>query len=136
MPYLEDSLEACVDPMNINQFLSAQPCQKENTVTSAAKFLEMSPMSSLILFLILRLMNLIDHDEVQSCKKSIEILEPSEPIETSTPKMKRSPRSNKDIPPTRYGSVCSHNVNISTKVGEWLNSISKKIDVIYYHVFD
>ena len=65
-------------------------------------------------------------------------LEPSEPVETthSPPKVRRSTRSTKGIPPTRYGSVASHRVNVSTKLGKWLKSMSKKIDDIYDHVFD
>ena len=82
MPYCEESLVAKIDPMGTNQFLSAQPCHKEDTASAhesvnltmekgnsisdtevlmhlTARFLQMTSMPSLILFLILRLMNLI-----------------------------------------------------------------------------
>ena len=84
MPYCEESLVAKIDPMGTNQFLSAQPCHKEDTTSAhesvnltmergiplvtlklvllmhlTARFLQMTSMPSLILFLILRLMNLI-----------------------------------------------------------------------------
>ena len=32
MSYCEESLVAKIDPMGTNQFLSAQPCHKEDTV--------------------------------------------------------------------------------------------------------
>ena len=71
-------------------------------------------------------------------KKSIEHVVPSEHVETShsPPKVRRSTSSTKGIPPTRYGSVTCHKVNVSSKIGKWLNSISKKIDVIHDHIFD
>ena len=84
MPYCEESLVAKIDPMGTNQFLSAQPCHKKDTASAhesvnltmekgnsisdteasasdalTARFLQMTSMPSLILFLILRLMNLI-----------------------------------------------------------------------------
>ena len=76
MPYCEESLVAKLDPEGASQFLSAQPCHKEDTTLShegadfvsevgfqmtapkivllvllLAKFLQKVPMSSLILFL-------------------------------------------------------------------------------------
>ena len=57
---------------------------------------------------------------MQSIEKSIEaevLSEPSEPIE-SLPKVRRSTRTTKGIPPTRYGSVTSHKVNVNSKIGE------------------
>ena len=60
---------------------------------------------------------------------------PARAIE-SPPKVRRSTRSTKGIPPTRYGSVISHKVNVNNKIGKLLNSISKKIDVIQGHIFD
>ena len=78
MPYCEESLVAKLDPLDECQFLSAQPCHKEDTTfphesadliteegtsddstkdcssgTSASKILQRLPMSSLILFLTL-----------------------------------------------------------------------------------
>ena len=34
MPYCEESLVAKLDPMGTNQFLSAQPCHKEDTASA------------------------------------------------------------------------------------------------------
>ena len=76
-----------------------------------------------------------DHDEKQPCEKSIENIVPDEPSYTP-PKVRRSTRSTKGIPPTRYGSVTSNKVNVITNLGKWMSSISKKIDDIYDHVFD
>ena len=84
MLYCEESLVAKIDPMGTNQFLSAQPCQKEDNASAhesvnltmekgiplvtlklvllihlTARLLQITSMPSLILFLILRLMNLI-----------------------------------------------------------------------------
>ena len=41
----------------------------------------------------------------------------------SPPEVRRSTRSTKGIPSTRYGPVTSHMVNISTKFGKWLKSM-------------
>ena len=65
----------------------------------------------------------------------VEPSESSKPIE-SPPKVRRSARSNKGIPPTRYGSITSHKVSATKKLGTWLSSMSKKIDMLYDHVFD
>ena len=67
-----------------------------------------------------------------SSEKSIEHVVPSEPVDTShsPPKVRRSTRSTKSIPPTRYGSVTSHKVNVSNNLEKWMSSISKKIDDI------
>ena len=80
----------------------------------------------------------IDHDKMQSREKSIEHVVPGEAVETShSPlKVRWSTRSTKGIPPTRYGSVTSHKVNVRTNLGKWMSSISKKIDDICDHVFD
>ena len=83
----------------------------------------------------------IDHDKVQSIEKSIvnevpvEPSESSKPIE-SPPKVRRSTRSNKGIPPTGYGSITPHRVSTTKKLGTWFSSMSKKIDMSYNHVFD
>ena len=74
-----------------------------------------------------------DYDTVPSAKA--EYIEPSEPS-PSPVKLRRSTRSTKDIPPTRYGSVTSHKVGVPSKFGKWLSSISKKIDTIHDHIFD
>ena len=68
---------------------------------------------------------------------SIEHIVPNGPVEIShSPlKVRRSTRSTKGISPTRYGSVTSHKVNVTAKLGKWLNSILKKIDVIHDHIF-
>ena len=75
---------------------------------------------------------------MQSSEKSIKHVVSSKPVETSQSpiKMRRSTRSTKGIPPTRYGSATSYKVNVSTNLGEWMSSISKKIEDIYDHVFD
>ena len=54
----------------------------------------------------------------------VEPSESSKPIE-SPPKVRRSARSNKGIPPTRYGPVTSHKVSATKKLGTWLSSMSK-----------
>ena len=78
----------------------------------------------------------IDHYKIQSNEEFIVENEvSSEPI-VSPSKVRRSARSNKDIPPTRCGSITSHRVNATKKFGNWLSSISKKIDILYDHVFD
>ena len=161
MPYFEESLVAKLDPMGESQFLSAQPCHKEEqtfshegasivteegtsdsctkdcssgisaskfpTEVTNVKFDSVSDSNT---------ESHSDHDKLQSCKNSIEHIVPSEPVEIShsPPKVRRSTRSTKGIPPTRYGSVTSHKVNVN--LGKWMNSISKKINDIYDHVFD
>ena len=74
----------------------------------------------------------VDHDKMQSTEKSIVTEVPVEPSESSKPiesppKVRRSTRSTKGIPPTRYGSVTSHRVNASKRLGRLLNSISNFI---------
>ena len=73
----------------------------------------------------------VDHANLQSSE--ILNVEPSEPS-PSPVKLRRSIRSTKGIPPTRYGSVTSHRVGVPSKFGKWLSSISKKclIDINYY----
>ena len=136
MPYCEESLVAKLDPMGTNQFLLAQPCHKEDTASAHesvnltmekgdsisdtevsasdafdskipandinAKFDSVSKVDE----------SHIDHDKVQSIEKSIVTEVPVEPSESSkpieSPPQVRSARSNKGIPPTRYGSITSH----------------------------
>ena len=164
MPYCEESLVAKIDPMGTNQFLSAQPCHKEDTASAhesvnltmekgnSISDTEVSASDAFDSKIPANDINAkfdsvsdskideshIDHDKMQSIEKSIEaevLSEPSEPIE-SPPKVRRSTRTTKGIPPTRYGSVTSHKVNVNSKIGKLLNSISKKIDVIHGHIFD
>ena len=83
----------------------------------------------------------VDHDKMQSIEKPIVNEVPVEPNESSKPvesppKVRRSAKSNKGIPPTRYGSVTSHKVSVTKKLGRWLSSMSKKNDMLYDHVFD
>ena len=161
MPYCEESLVAKLDPMGTNQFLSAQPCHKEDT-TSAHESVdltmekgnsisdtEVSTSDAFDSKIPANDINAkidsvsskddeshIDHDKMQCIEKSIVETEvPSEPVE-SPPNLRRSARSNKGIPPTRYGTITSHRVNATKKFGKWLSSISKKIDILYDHVFD
>ena len=159
MPYCEESLVAKFDSMGESQFLSAQPCHKGETTsahestnitteegisdsctedcssgTSASKIPTDVTKIKLDCVSDSNTESHIDHDKMQSGEKTIDSKEPSEPV--SSPKVRRSTRSIKGIPPTRYGSVTSHRVNVNTKLGKWLNSISKKIDVIHGHIFD
>ena len=167
MPYCEESLVAKIDPMGTNQFLSAQPCHKEDTASAhesvnltmekgnSISDTEVSASDAFDSKIPANDINAkfdfvsdskvdeshIDHDKVQSIEKSIvnevpvEPSKSSKPIE-SPPKVRRSTRTTKGIPPTRYGSVTSHKVNVNSKIGKLLNSISKKIDVIHGHIFD
>ena len=81
-------------------------------------------MSSLILFLTLTLESHIDHDEKQLNDKSIEVNEHDEPSYIPH-QVRRSTRSTKNIPPTRYGSITSHQVNVHDVPG-------KKVAFVYY----
>ena len=154
--------------MGTNQFLSAQPCHKEDTASShesvdltmeKGNSISDTEVSTSDIFdskipandINAKIDSVpdfetdeshIDHDKVQSTEKSIvgtevpvEPSESSKPIESS-PKVRRSTRTTKGIPPTGYGSVTSHKVNVNSKIGKLLNSISKKIDVIHGPIFD
>ena len=163
MPYCEEILVANLDPMGESQFLSAQPCHKEETTlshegasiaieegtsdsctsncssgTSASKI---STEVTNVKFDSVSDSNTephTDHDKVQLLKDSIEYVVPSEPVEIShsPPKVRRSTRSTKGTSPTRYGSITSHKVNVSSNLRKWMNSISKNIHDINDHVFD
>ena len=184
MPYCEESLVAKLDPEGASQFLSAQPCQKEDTTlshesadfisdlgisedstkdcssgTSASKIptedtsvkfdsvsdkvsespvdhdnLQISECSDFEMSLPLpQREGTLECDTVPSVKA--EANKPSEP-ETSPIQVRRSTRSTKGKPPLRYGSIVFHGVNAQSKFGKWLNSISKKVDSIYDHMFD
>ena len=159
MPYCEESLVAKLYPMGESQCLSAQPCHKGETTSthesanmtteegisdicteecsSGASFSKIpTDVTNVKLDSVsdINTESHIDHDKMQSSEKTIDSKEPSEPV--SPPKVRRSTRSTKGIPPTRYGSVTSHRVNVNTKCGKWFNSISKKIDVIHGHIVD
>ena len=163
MPYCEESHVAKLDPMGESQFLSAQPCHKEEitlshegasiateegTSDSCTKDCSSGTSASKIPTEVTNIKfysvsdsnteSHIDHGKMQSSEKSIEHVVPSESVETShsPSKVRRSTRSTKGIPPTRYGSVTSHKVNVSTSLGKWMSSISMKIDDIYDHVLD
>ena len=75
----------------------------------------------------------LEYDTVPSVKA--EANEPDEP-DTSPIQVRRSTRSTRGKPPNRYGSIVSHRVSAHSKLGKWLNSISKKVDSLYDHVFD
>ena len=135
MPYCEENLVAKLDPMGESQFLSAQPCHKEETTsshesaniaieegisdictedcssgTSASKIPTDATNVKFDSVSDIKAEPHIDHDKLQSREKTIEPNEPSEPVEIihSPPKVRRSTRSTKGIPHTRYGSVTSH----------------------------
>ena len=151
MPYCEESLVTKIDPMGTNQFLSAQPCHKEDTASAhesvnSISDTEVSASDAFDSKIPANDINAkfdsvsdskvdesnMDHDKVQSVEKSIvnevpvEPSESSKPIE-SPPKVRRSTRSTKGTPSTRYGSVTSHRVNASKRLGRLLTSISKFI---------
>ena len=88
-----------------------------------ARFLQMLPMSSLIVSDI-NTESEVDHGNLQSSENSIDHVEPSVPS-PSPVKVRRSTRSTKGIPPNRYGSVTSHQVNVH-------DVRSKRIEFIYY----
>ena len=75
----------------------------------------------------------LECDTVPSVK--VETNKPSEP-DTSPIQVRRSTRSTKGKPPLRYGSIVTHGVKAHSKFGKWLNTISKKVDSIYDHMFD
>ena len=156
MPYCEESLVAKLDPEGASQFLSAQPCHKEDTTlshegadfvsevgisddstkdcssgTSASKIptesthvkfdsvsgmntespddhgnLQISeyPNESSLLS---QREGTLECDTVPSAKT--EVNEPSEPSPPHI-QVRRSTRSTRGMPPTRYGSIVSHQV--------------------------
>ena len=154
MLYCEESLVAKLDPMGERQFLSAQPCYKEETTLSCegasiateegtsdscTKDYSSGTSTSKIPMEVTNVKfdsvsdskneSHIDHDKLQLNEMSVENVVPSEPVETShsPPKVRRSTRSTEGIPPTRYGSVTSHKVKVISKFGKWLNLISKRL---------
>ena len=141
-----------------SQFLSAHPCHKEETTlshedadiitdegisidstkdcssgTSASKIPTEDTHVKFGSVSDLNTKSEVDHDDMQSDK--IPDIDPNEPS-PSPVKLRRSTRSTKGIPPTRYGSVSSHMVNVPSKFGKLLNSISRKVDIIADHLFD
>ena len=184
MPYCEESLNAKLDLEGASQFLSAQPCHKEDTTLSheSADFISdlgISEDSTKDCFSGTSASNIptedthvkfdsvsdkipespVDHGNMQisECPDSeislplpqregtldcdtvpsvkAEANEPSEPG-SSPIQVRRSTRSTKGKPPLRYGSIVSHGVKAHSRFGKWLNSISKKVDSIYDHMFD
>ena len=158
MPYCEESLVAKLDPEGASQFLSAQPCHKEDTTlshegadfvsevgipddstkdcssgTSASKIpiedthvkfdsvsdintespvdhgnLQISECPDINESLSLpQREGTLECDTVPSVK--VEVSEPSEPSPPPI-QVRRSTRSTRGIPPTRYGSIVSHQV--------------------------
>ena len=108
MPYCEESLVAKLDPMGESQFLSAQPCHKEETTfshegasivteegtsDSCTKDCSSGISASKIPTEVTNVKfdsvsdfnteSHIDHDKLQSSEKSIEHIVPSEPVEIS-----------------------------------------------------
>ena len=108
MPYCEESLIAKLDPMGESQFLSAQPCHKEETTSShgsvnmttkegtldsCTEDCSSSPSASKIPTDVtnvkldsvsdIKTEPHIDHDKLQSSEKTIDSIEPSEPVETT-----------------------------------------------------
>ena len=133
MPYCEESLVAKLDPEGASQFLSAQPCHKEDTTfphesadliteggtsddstkdcssgTSVSKIptevthVKYDSVSDT------NTESKVDHGNLQSSE--IRNIEPSEPS-PSPVRLRRSTRSTRGMPPTRYGSIVSHMVN-------------------------
>ena len=127
MPYCEESLVAKLDPMGESQFLSAQPCHKEDTTLthegasiaseegtsdsctkdcSSGNSASMNPTEvTCAKFDSVSDFNTeshIDHNKKQSSEKSIEIDIPNEPSYIP-PQVRRSTRFTKGIPPIRYG---------------------------------
>ena len=67
----------------------------------------------------------LECDTVPSVKaEANELDEPG----TSPIQVRRSTRSTRGKPPNRFGSIVSHRGSVHSKLGKWLNSISKKID--------
>ena len=149
MPYCEESLVAKLDPMDESQFLSAQPCHKEETTlshegaglvteegtsvdctkdcssgTSASKIPTEVTNAKFDFISGINIESLIDHDNLQSSDISNNDIEPSEPS-PSPVRLRRSTRSTKGIPPTRYGSGTFHQVSVHDVPG-------RKVEFIYY----
>ena len=173
MPYCEESLVAKLDPVGESQFLSAQPCHKEDTIlshesadlvsevgiseesttdcssgTSASKIptevthVKFDSVSDI------NTESQVDHGNMQFSEYSniegpsplperegtlncdtvpsakAEANEPSEPS-PSPVQVRRSTRSTRGIPPTRYGSVVSHQVNVIDEPG-------RKVEFVYW----
>ena len=158
MPYCEESLVANLDPLGESKFLSAQPCHKEETTlphegadlvteegtsddstkdcssgTSASKIPTEDTHAKFQSVSDINTESQVDYGNLQSSE--ISNVEPNEPS-TSPVKLRRFTRSTKGIPPTRYGSVTSHMVNVLSKFGKWLSSISKTLDSISDHLLD
>ena len=130
MPHCEESLVAKLDPMGESQFLSAQPCHKEETTlshegaslvteegtsvdctkdcssgTSASKIPTEVTNAKLDSVSGINTESLVDHDNLQSSDISSNHVEPSEPS-PSPVRLRRSTRSTKGIPPTDLWVNC------------------------------
>ena len=155
MPYCEESLVAKLDSMGESKFLSAQPCHKEETSlshegaglvteegtsvdctkdcssgTSASKIPTKVTNAKLDSVSGINTESLVDHDNLQSSDISTNHVEPSKPY-PSPVSLRRSTRSTKGIPPTSYGSIVSHMVNVSVKKNVRLIRID-----MYDYIFD
>ena len=173
MPYCEESLVSKLDPLGESQFLSAQPCHKEETTlphesadlvteegisddstkdcssgTSASKIPTEDTHVKFDSISDINTESQVDHGNLQSSEMSnieklsplsdregtskndtvpsdkVESVEPGEPS-PSPVQVRRSIRSTRGMPPTRYRSVVSHQVNV-------LNEPDRKIELIYY----
>ena len=111
---------------SVSDKVSESPVDHDNLQISECSDFEMS-------LLLPQREGTLECDTVPSVKA--EANKPSEP-ETSPIQVRRSTRSTKGKPPLRYGSIVFHGVNAQSKFGKWLNSISKKVDSIYDHMFD
>ena len=160
MPYCEESLVAKLDPEGASQFLSAQPCHKEETTlshegadfvsevgisddstkdcssgTSASKIPTEGTHVKFDSVSGINTESPVDHGNLQISEYPIinessplsqregtlqcdtvpsAKAEVSEPSESSPPpiQVRRSTRSTRGMPPTRYGSVVSHQVTV------------------------
>ena len=147
MPYLEESLVAKLDPLGQRKILSAQPCHKEETTlphegadlvteegtsvdstkdcssgTSASKILTEVTHVKFDSVSDINTETKVDHGNLQS--RQIPDIETSEP-NPSPVQVRKSTRSTRGIPPTRYGSVVSHQVNVHEVPG-------RRVEFIYY----
>ena len=79
--------------------------------------------------------SLVDHDNLQSSDISSNDIEPSVPS-PSPVRLKRSTRSTKGIPPTRYGSVTSQQMSVHDVPGKKSGIYLLCIDLLMTYVFD
>ena len=96
-------------------FSSGASVSRNSTEVTCAKFDSVSDFNT---------ESHIDHDEKKSSEKSIEINVPNQPSYIPS-QVRRFTRSIKGIPPTRYGSVTSHQVNV-------YDEPRRKVEFVYY----